>query len=266
MAMESKIMTITPELAKELLENNMPRNRRLSTQTVDSYARIMKAGGWNLTHQGIAFDNDGILVDGQHRLNAVIKANVPVRMMVTTGVEHHDGEAFNIDVGLRRSVLNIMQISGVEDAVYTQMARYIMAYMKWKMPAIRKAEAAEVMAYIERHYSDVAALYDIIKPKTHAEQRRINAMVGAALLAALYRGEDYRKLQAFCDVYRRNDVSNCQDCNPRHALNLKDYIRDHKQLVDVYDRCESAIYAFCNNRASLHIRGNCYPYNAAMDA
>ena len=86
------------------------------------------------------------------------------------------------------------------------------------------------------------------------------------MLAALYRGENVDKLEKFCEVWRRNDVSDCDDCNPRHVLNLRDYLRDHKQIVDVYDRCESAIYAFCNNRSSLHIRDNCYPYNAALDA
>ena len=144
--MQSRIETITPAMAKEYLEHNMTNNRRLNTQTVNSYARIMKAGGWNVTHQGIAFDEDGELVDGQHRLQAIIVANIPVTMMVTRGVPRHEGEAFNIDVGLKRSVLNIMQISGVTDEVYTQMQRYVMAYMKWKMPIIRKPEAAEIIA------------------------------------------------------------------------------------------------------------------------
>ena len=106
--MYSKVVEITPEMAREMLEHNMKNNRRVSKETVMRYARIMKAGGWNLTHQGIAFDTNGELIDGQHRLNAIVQANVPVKMLVTYDVEHEQGEAFTIDAGLKRTTLNIM--------------------------------------------------------------------------------------------------------------------------------------------------------------
>ena len=38
------------------------------------------------THQGIAFDENGVLQDGQHRLCAIVSANKPVDMMVTSGL------------------------------------------------------------------------------------------------------------------------------------------------------------------------------------
>ena len=42
-------------------------------------------GDWQLTHQGIAFDTTGRLIDGQHRLHAIIEAGVPVQILVTRG-------------------------------------------------------------------------------------------------------------------------------------------------------------------------------------
>ena len=267
MGMESMVLTITPDMAKTMLAQNMKNNRRLNVETVKRYARIMKAGGWSLTHQGIAFDEDGMLIDGQHRLNAIVQANIPVKMMATYNVEHKQGEVFTIDAGRKRTTLNVMQISGIDDVVYKTMSSFIACYMRWKMPACRKAEPVEIIEYIDRHYDDIKKLYEITRPDLgNGQNNRVPAIVGAALLAAIYRGEDDNALFRFCEVYRRNDVFGCENYNPRHALNVRDYVRDHRYCSELYNRCESAIYAFCHNRSALHVRDNIYPYDAGMDA
>ena len=84
--MKTEIKTITPKWAAEVLEKHNPRNRNVSENTVSSYASDMKNKRWTLTHQGIAFDENGDLIDGQHRLWAVVFADVEVEMMVTTGI------------------------------------------------------------------------------------------------------------------------------------------------------------------------------------
>lgn len=265
--MNSKIIEITPEMAKEMLERNMKNNRRVSKETVMRYARIMKAGGWNLTHQGIAFDTDGELIDGQHRLHAIVQANVPVKLMVTYGVEHTQGEAFTIDAGLKRTTLNIMQISGIDDIVYRNTSNYISSYIRWKVPGKRTASAAEIIAYIDRHYTDIAELYSITRADLgNGQTRRIPSLIGAALLGAIYRGENQDALAKFCKVYRKNDVEGCENFCAKHALNIRDYVRDHRDSADVLNRIESAIFAFANNRSMMRVRDNCYPYNAALDA
>lgn len=58
---------VTPEMAAKWLEGNV-LNRPLKQAHVDRLAREMAAGRWRLTHQGIAFDVSGCLIDGQHRL------------------------------------------------------------------------------------------------------------------------------------------------------------------------------------------------------
>lgn len=78
----SQWMEVTPELAAEWLKRNV-RNRPCTVDTVAAYARDMRAGHWAATHQGLAFNDRDELIDGQHRLAAVLLAGVPVRMMVT---------------------------------------------------------------------------------------------------------------------------------------------------------------------------------------
>lgn len=81
----SKWMDVTPEMARDWLQNNF-RNRPVSGPTVIAYALDMKNKRWVPTHQGIAFNTRDELIDGQHRLYAIIKSGCTVRMMVTFGL------------------------------------------------------------------------------------------------------------------------------------------------------------------------------------
>lgn len=80
--MKQEIEIITPKEAIYILENHNPKNRPVSENTVQSYALDMKNKQWTLTHQGIAFDVNGNLIDGQHRLWACVFSNVPLKTMV----------------------------------------------------------------------------------------------------------------------------------------------------------------------------------------
>ena len=83
--MITKIETITPEKAKSYLAHNK-HNRNVSQSLVGRMATAIRQKQWVVTHQGIAFDADGNLIDGQHRLNAIILANKSVEMLVTRGI------------------------------------------------------------------------------------------------------------------------------------------------------------------------------------
>jgi hypothetical protein len=69
----------------------------------------MRAGQWILTHQGIAIDDQKELVDGVHRLLAVIESGTTVPMMLTTEIPHNGAQEGTlvidaIDRGRERSV------------------------------------------------------------------------------------------------------------------------------------------------------------------
>lgn len=82
---KNRLVLITPALAIKWLEGNV-HNRRLDYRLAEMYASDIRSGKWLLTHQGIAFDVNGVLVDGQHRLWAIVIANKPVKMYVATGL------------------------------------------------------------------------------------------------------------------------------------------------------------------------------------
>lgn len=82
---DARTVLVTPDLARDWLAT-AASNRKLNQRHVVILAEDMRHGRWALTHQGLAFDEHGRLVDGQHRLHAVILAGCSVLMMVVRGV------------------------------------------------------------------------------------------------------------------------------------------------------------------------------------
>ncbi len=81
----SQWIDITPEMAERWLKNNF-RNRPVKDDVVRAYARDMLIGNWVTTHQGIGFNDRDELIDGQHRLLAIVMSGRTVRTMVTFGL------------------------------------------------------------------------------------------------------------------------------------------------------------------------------------
>jgi hypothetical protein len=106
---------ITPATAKEMLTRNVS-NRRIRKPAVRQMAAEMAAGRWLTTHQGIAFAPDGRLLDGQHRLLAVIAANVSVTMPVTRGV-HPDAFSVMDGAGGGAGLRNLRDATGIDPRI-----------------------------------------------------------------------------------------------------------------------------------------------------
>jgi hypothetical protein len=108
-AIRSGVITLDPPLAKKFL-SKMRKNRKVSENVVQHYAQTMLNGEYKVTHQGIAFDTDGNLVDGQHRCLAVVKSGCTVQIMKTDGLPT---DAFDyIDRGKKRVVGDVLSIDG----------------------------------------------------------------------------------------------------------------------------------------------------------
>ena len=96
----SKVETITPKKAQIYLESNT-NNRRVRQTTVDFYARIMSSGAWKLNGKTIVISNEGVILDGQHRLQACVNSGATFQTVVVRGPED---ECFGtIDQGVVRT-------------------------------------------------------------------------------------------------------------------------------------------------------------------
>jgi hypothetical protein len=123
-----KIEEVTPEMAKDFLENNKD-NRRLKESAVAQYATDMREGRWSFTGQPIIFSNKGRLLNGQHTLNALIQANVTLPFLIVRGIEDKNFDA--MDIGKTRTVGDILSILGQKNGNdFAGVARIAMRYFE----------------------------------------------------------------------------------------------------------------------------------------
>lgn len=107
----SVVMEITPDDARQMLEHNL-QNRPVKQTAVNRYASDMVAGAWH-PDEGtpIVFDWNGVLLQGQHRLLACIKADVPFITRVNRGA---DPAAYEVmDQTVTRSLADVLNHAGV---------------------------------------------------------------------------------------------------------------------------------------------------------
>lgn len=116
--MEFSKEIVTPKKAASMLgvtEKKGFTNRSLSSPYVLKYARDMGAGNWYPdTGETLKITNEGVVVDGQHRLHAIIKADISVPMWVCRGIKK-DMAKF-VDGGQSRDLKAIMELNGWRDA------------------------------------------------------------------------------------------------------------------------------------------------------
>ncbi|MCP3921298.1 MAG: hypothetical protein GY714_01805 [Desulfobacterales bacterium] len=109
---------ITPTKAKAILEKNED-NRKLSIKRVKDFAVVMKEGGWKEDNgETVTIDKLNNLLNGQHRLNAIVESGVSINIWVARGAEPEVKNS--IDTGKARSVADIFSLNG--EAYATQKA------------------------------------------------------------------------------------------------------------------------------------------------
>lgn len=108
-----EVVTITPELAGDFLKMNT-HNRRPNNRSIEAYAKAMRSGKWLLNGEPIIISEENVILDGQNRLYACVKAGVPFETLFVWGVTP---QAFKtIDIGATRSPGDILFIDNIKNA------------------------------------------------------------------------------------------------------------------------------------------------------
>jgi hypothetical protein len=106
--MKVSTVQITPEFAKELLAKNSG-NRQFNEVHVRALARDMRLGKWKLNGDTICVNGE-MLIDGQHRLMAVVSSGVTIETLLVEGLP---SGVFNTkDIGKRRSAADTLHVGG----------------------------------------------------------------------------------------------------------------------------------------------------------
>lgn len=191
----SKVEEIGPDQAAQYLRA-MEQNRPIRTAWVRTLTTMILNDQWRLTHQGIAIDRDGRLVDGQHRLQAIISSGKTVPMMVTRGV---DPESYGVlDCGARRSYDERVRLDEQPER-NKWITRVVTGYLRATSTAnatTRNISAQRIaMVFEERPH---AWRFGAEVYRAHTPMLR-SQFVGAAL--AMYHQADPDKAQEFLAGY-----------------------------------------------------------------
>lgn len=104
---------ITPQWAAQVLRTRNKRNRNICEKHVSKLVEDMKSGRWKENGDTISFDTNDNLLDGQHRLAAVSRSGMSVKMLVVTGLSP---DVFDTkDIGRKRSPGDTLSVLGEEN-------------------------------------------------------------------------------------------------------------------------------------------------------
>lgn len=246
MALSTSIVNVTPATARTWLKKNL-LNRNLRDDTVAKYARDMKEGNWETTHQGIAFYDDGTLADGQHRLHAVVKADVPVKFVVTHGIPRHAGQV--IDQNAPRLTHDAIRIGGGPDWIERDIVATV-RFVLGKMGDDSKPRSVpEVVDYCVRYAENLRFANEL----TTVKKRNVtSAGIVSCYFCALQAGEPQEKVRRFSEIMYTGEIKGPYE-NP--AIRLREFLISEGarawvggNRVQTAKKVQRAIQLFCEGK------------------
>lgn len=233
--LQVEMVNLRPSQAKYILKyyNNTESNpnRKPSKVLVTKYASDMRNGYWKKTGQTLQFSSDGMLMDGQHRLLACVKTEMPQDFIVVYGL---DKTAFDvIDNGKSRSYGDIASIKGFKDpALVTSLARLMIVFndfgavdadeKQFRGAGINQITKTQVMEFLDKNpnigkFMEKYRKNNLISPvvagfvywmlqsdnKTLAEQYLDQVLLGYSLKPDTIQSYVFSKLQR-----NRNSIQN----------------------------------------------------------
>lgn len=111
----AEVVSVTPAMAETWLVLNR-HNRIIRPGDVDKYARDMAAGAWKLNGEAVKFSRgpNRVILDGQHRLLAIVQSGVTVDILVIEGLEPQTQDT--MDSGVKRTAADVLSLSGERNA------------------------------------------------------------------------------------------------------------------------------------------------------
>ena len=203
----------------------------------------IEAGNWLLTHQGVAFDGEGQLVDGQHRLFAILEADRPVLSVIMVNISRDAVPV--MDRHRARRARDLLEFAG------SRMTSFQESVIRRGMLGLKGGSSVvtipQIMGFLELYQAD-------LEWAVAQFPKRISGVVVSPLVAAVFRAkvnassEEVLHLEKFCEVM---NTSVAESAEERAAILLRDWLitpnrstRKSASGISVYGRCSRAIRAF----------------------
>jgi hypothetical protein len=110
--LQCRIVDVTPQMAQTILAGNV-RNRPVRPAYIKRLAEAMTRGEWTMNGEPVQVAHDGTLLNGQHRLSAVVHSGITIPMLLVSGLPV---EALRtVDTGTRRTLSDVLALRGETD-------------------------------------------------------------------------------------------------------------------------------------------------------
>ncbi len=194
-------VTVTPQMALEMLEGNAANQRKLSAKRVNGYVTDIRTGMWLYNGESIIMTTSGRLIDGQHRLNAVVKAGVSIEVAIINDVpdKQNGVDTFLTINASNRSNADVLYIDGMktETPKIARLLLLINTFNKQKLaqfPSGKQMTNHEIV-YKARSFGESRALHIIERAKNlHARFPTLGInywMVAVYALSEAERGVEF---------------------------------------------------------------------------
>lgn len=243
-----KLETITPAVAEKYLEKNLC-NRHVREGWVSELANIIKMGRWKIVHQGIGFDKMGKLIDGQHRLLAIIKAELPVDMYVARGLDETTREV--VDTQAKRTPADILRIHGFnyQNKNFAAMVRHVVG----GVGGPTKVSNDEVIRLATTYQEGILFALTNFTPKV----KFVATCPVMAPVARAYYKENRKRLEEFCDVLIKGEHGPIRE--DRGAVVLRQWlltspsVRSGGSVIETYKKVQRGLRAFLDREDILRL-------------
>jgi hypothetical protein len=176
------VPVLTPEIAAKLLVLRF-RQRPVNMVHVATLAEAMREGRWKVTGLPVVFDEDWFLIDGQHRLEAVVKSNTPMLDAVVQAVDE-EGVFLVVDMnGNPRKPTDVVRYITGKSVSRTVLAAILMELYDFHdaPDTLQRSQKGELVAHYDL-LEDARNLYNWSCNKTHATSGAIAAALRAVRL------------------------------------------------------------------------------------
>jgi len=245
MGVTAELVNVTPSIAQMWLDSGNHGNRRVRAAQVRRIAAKIAQGRFTFNHQGIAFDGAGNLLDGQHRLMAIVAARQPVYMLVFRGLP--TASVIGMDENVTRDVKDVfgtLVVGGDVDHHVVATARAM--YGSNDVSAGSDKDKEFWIGYIVQHRE---AIDFAVKVMTGCAK---NSILRGVVARAWYTPENRDRLEVFGAVCATGVMTQAGD---QAAVTLRDHHIKYRRMntgrvmrVVFYRKVESALAAFLEGR------------------
>lgn len=253
------VVLITPEKARVILDAQ-PRQRPVNRLNVEKIKTAILAGKFLRTHQGIAFDTDGALSDGQHRLEACAQAGMPIEVLASFNEPRDMFTAY--DGGALRGMGTHLYLAGLTNETnignsVAAAARFVWLYDQGINPTNRAISRNE---WCFDAASAALAAHPLLPAMVHRvkSNRRVAFPLGptAGMFSLMAEGHP-QKAEAF--IHQCLSGENIGLGDPAHTVRESLLIGKGKDDVEKIYKIARGWNAFYDGRKIRHVYGSAAP-------